>query len=217
MSAESSDQEEEEVEEVMEADIVSLTLDPPPANAAAVLHQQLHHHHGHHHGPNVIHGQNVTDVSGSNTPNAYHETKKAEVRDNNEKIITDNGVLNYKYDALIHSNITPQTDSSCRPNFYFDQNSTTGDSTNLENEIPSYISDVTASSVNYNIPSAVRQSLKSEVLPKKSSFPCLKSKNSDDANRRSKKAVTFPDGEAIVSMRVEPMNPWQDGKEFNST
>lgn len=217
MSAEISDQEDEEVEEVMEADIVSLTLDPPPANAAAVLHQHhLHHHHGHSHGPNVIHGQNIADNNASHVPRTSQETKKKDAHDTSERKILDNGGLTIQPVSLENSDIIPQTLLSHQrgPNLSTEQESANFNQSKKENDVSAYMPHLSSPTLNYTLPSVSHQSLKSaEVLPKKSSFSCLKSKISDYSERqkRMKKTVTFPEDENIISMKVEPVNPWKDG------
>ena len=214
MSSEISDQEDEEVEEVMEADIVSLTLDPPPANAAAVLHQHhLHHHHGHYHGPNAIHGQNLPDSSGSHTSSATHETTKIDAHDVNEMKLVDNRNLSTQADSLVDRDVTfPPHHRG--PTLVGEQESNNFNQPKKENDLSTYMPQLSPPSTNYTLPSIGHQSLKSaEVLPKKSSFSCLKSKSADDEGgpARTKKSVKFPEDESIISMKVEPVNPWKDG------
>ena len=217
MSAETSDQEDEEVEEVMEADIVSLTLDPPPANAAAVLHQHhLHHHHGHSHGPNAIHGQNIADSNTSHVARKFQEAKKKDAQDDSERKILDNGGLTIQPESLVNSDIIPHTLHSHQrgPNLSAEQESASFSQPRKENDVSAYMPHLNTPAVNYTLSSVSHQPVKSaEVLPKKSSFSCLKSKSSDYSvgQTRSKKTVTFPEDENIVSMKVEPVNPWKDG------
>lgn len=213
------DQEDDEVEEVMEADIVSLTLDPPPATAAAVLHQHHLHLHGHHHhGPNA--SQIVPENGARNLPNSSQGIKHIEGQDSNEKIALDNGGININDSSLINRNLSAQgLPHATGPKFQLQPS--TNESIEVENESSKYLPDainkIESTSDNYKMGSAIPQSLKLEVLPKKSSFSCLKSKSSDDddAQTRTKKFVKFPEDESIVSMKVEPVNPWKDGKLFN--
>lgn len=215
MSAESVDQEDEEVEEVMEAEIVSLTLDPPPATAAAVLHQHHLHHHSHHHGPNACHEQCAAETSSSIISHSSQETKKLCDHDSSEIKVIDNGGLNMNNDSMENGSLTPQTLPLAGGPIY-ELHSSTSESVKDENKVPEYPPDVidesSSSLLSFESESAVPRSLKSEILPKKSSFPCLKSKSSDDdGNIRIKKSVKFPNDESIISMKVEPVNPWKDG------
>lgn len=215
-AASDQEQEEDAAEEVMEAEIVSLTLDPPPATAATVLHQH-HLHHGHHHGPN----QTGPNIPQHNHPqNEHHQATNADDNvdineDINEESVLENGDLEID-DIQSQSddqNDDVMDDSKNRPSSIVLQ-LPSSQTTQGEENTPSPVSQ---SPTTPDISNAAPNLLKTEVLPKKSSFSCLKARKSesescDQSERKTKRNVTFPEDGNMVTLKVEPVDPWKDGQ-----
>eukprot|EP00112_Aurelia_sp_Birch-Aquarium-sp1_P022404 Seg630.7 transcript_id=Seg630.7/GoldUCD/mRNA.D3Y31 product="Protein phosphatase 1 regulatory subunit 37" protein_id=Seg630.7/GoldUCD/D3Y31 len=219
-AASDQEQEEDAAEEVMEAEIVSLTLDPPPATAATVLHQH-HLHHGHHHGPN----QTGPNIPQHNHPqNEHHQATNADDNvdineDINEESVLENGDLEID-DIQSQSddqNDDVMDDSKNRPSSIVLQ-LPSSQTTQGEENTPSPVSQ---SPTTPDISNAAPNLLKTEVLPKKSSFSCLKARKSesescDQSERKTKRNVTFPEDGNMVTLKVEPVDPWKDVKPASS-
>ena len=216
-AASDQEQEEDAAEEVMEADIVSLTLDPPPATAATVLHQHHLLHGHHHHGPN----QTGPNIPQHNHPkNEHHQDMNTDENvnineDTNEESVLENGDL--KTDDLQSRNDDQNNDvmDDCeiRPSSIVLQLPVSQTTQNEENS-PSSVSQ---SPTTPDISNAALNLLKTEVLPKKSSFSCLKARKSetescDQSEKKTKRNVSFPDDGNMVTLKVEPVDPWKDGQ-----
>eukprot|EP00795_Rhopilema_esculentum_P003073 gene3073-1358_t len=210
-----SDQEEEEVEEVMEAEIVSLTLDPPPANAATVLHQHHIHHSHHGHGPNCIDHSCLNNSSKivDNPSLALQSMKQGEVIDRESSEATNNGGANLKELNEQNSN-----DVSSSPKYVDEGTKFTLQPSPTEQDsqkvVPSFELGNATTLLDNSVEPIAGKSIKSEVLPKKSSFSCLKSRKlgTGDEQNKTRKNVSFPADGIMVTMKVDPVDPWRNAK-----
>eukprot|EP00794_Sanderia_malayensis_P020434 gene20434-22449_t len=178
-------------EDCMEEDIVSFTLDPPPANAATVL-QQHHHHqqHGHHH-------------HGSFTTSEFREGEKDSKACQNihESLHGDNKIVD-ECNELQHSNgCSNRTDKNI----------------NLL-EGPTAESRPMHGSANMEASASETVTQKHEIIPKKSSLSSQKL-NIIDSTREKKfvRSVSFPSDDNLVTLAVEPLDPWKNVIVTNST
>ncbi len=173
--------EEDAVEDAMDEEIVSLTLDPPPATAAAVLQQ---HHHCRHHGSSTEqHRTNESNTSDQSSSNEL-ETKCEHCQTTKS-----NGVPANKDQSQLDEGLkTSDTNSPNIPDI---------ESTEAQTQTQS-------------------QTVKREVIPKKSSLSCHQRSSKDDLTElpKNKRRVSFPDEDKMVTMAVEPIDPWKNGEAY---
>jgi len=163
--------------------------------------------------------KNIADISALHASGGYHEKVNVDVDDTTERKAVDNASLSNGADSITDKTSVSLPSHESGPSFSFEPESTNSDQTKKDNDISAYIPQISTPSLNCTLPSPVQQPSKSfEVLPKKSSFSCLKSRGSDedDVQTRTKKSVSFPEDESIVSMKVEPFDPWKDAKVVTS-